>query len=161
MRKKPKMADEFRNFLLKGSVLELATGVIIGLALSGVINSLVNDVIMPPVGVALGGADFQDSFIVLKPGVNGTTSFPNLAAAKAAGATTWRIGLFVNAVINFMIIGFVIFLIVKSASKAKRKEEKADPTEKDCPRCLMKVPLKATRCGHCTAEIAAEAAAAT
>ena len=151
--KKPKMMDEFKDFLLKGNVLDLAVGIIIGLAFSGVINSLVNDVIMPPVGLALGGADFADSYVVLKPGTDGNTTYPSLAAAKAAGANTWRIGLFVNAIINFVIIGFVIFMIVKAANKAKKKKEAGEPTEKDCPRCLMKVPIKATRCGHCTSDI--------
>lgn len=151
--KKPKMLDEFRAFLLKGPVLDLAFGIIIGIAFSGVINSMVNDVIMPPIGVALGGADFQDTYIVLKPGTDGNSTYPNLAAAKAAGASTWRIGLFVNAIINFVIIGFVIFLLVRAMAKAKRKEEKAEPTEKDCPHCLMKVPIKATKCGHCTSDL--------
>jgi large conductance mechanosensitive channel len=158
--KKPKMVEEFRAFLLKGNVLELATGIIIGLALSSVINSLVNDVIMPPVGLALGGADFSETYVVLKPGIDGNTSYPSLATAKEHGAVTWRIGLFVNTIINFVIIGFVIFMIVKAANKAKRKEEAGEPTEKDCPRCLLKVPIKATRCGHCTSELAEGAAAA-
>ena len=157
--KKPKMMDEFKEFLLKGNVLDLAVGIIIGLAFSGVVSSLVNDVIMPPVGLALGGADFAETYVVLKPGTDGNSTYPSLAAAKAAGAVTWRIGLFVNAIINFVIIGFVIFMIVRVANKAKKKqaeEPKKDPTERDCPHCLMKVPIKATKCGHCTADIAAE-----
>jgi large conductance mechanosensitive channel len=151
--KKPKMMDEFKTFLLKGNVLDLAVGIIIGLAFSGVVSSLVSDVVMPPVGLAIGGADFSETYVVLKPGVDGNTTYPSLAAAKAAGAVTWRIGLFVNTIINFIIIGFVIFMIVKVANKAKKKQEAGDPTEKDCPRCLMKVPIKASRCGHCTSEI--------
>jgi large conductance mechanosensitive channel len=151
--KKPKMMDEFKTFLLKGNVLDLAVGIIIGLAFSGVINSLVNDVIMPPVGLAIGGADFSETFVVLKPGTDHNTTYPSLAAAKAAGAVTWRVGLFVNTIINFIIIGFVIFMIVKVANKAKRKQEAGEPTEKDCPRCMMKIPIKATRCGHCTSEL--------
>ena len=149
------MLDEFKKFIMRGNVLDLAVGIIIGLAFSGVINSLVTDVIMPPVGLAIGGADFSESYLVLKAGVDGNTSYPSLAAAKAAGAVTWRIGLFVNTVINFVIVGFVIFMIVRMAAKAQRKKEEApkEPTEKDCPRCIMKVPIKATRCGHCTSEI--------
>ena len=154
---KPKMVDEFREFLLKGNVLDLAVGIIIGLAFSGVVNSLVNDVIMPPVGLALGGADFSDTYVVLKPGTDGNTTYASLAAAKAAGAVTWRLGLFLNTIINFVIIGFVIFMIVRVANKARRKQEAAPAAqpERDCPRCMMKVPLKATRCGHCTSELAA------
>ncbi len=153
--KKPKMLDEFREFITKGNVLDLAVGIIIGLAFSGVVNSMVNDVIMPPVGLALGGADFSETYIVLKPGADGNTTYPSLAAAKAAGAVTWRLGLFVNTIINFVIIGFVIFMIVKTANNARRKREepKNDPTERDCPHCLMRVPIKATKCGHCTSDI--------
>jgi large conductance mechanosensitive channel len=153
--KKPKMIAEFKEFIFKGNVLELATAVILGLALSGVINSLVNDVIMPPIGMALGGADFRDIYVVLKDGPgNATAPYESLGAAQADGAVTWRIGMFVNAVINFVIIAFVIFLIVKAANKAKRKKEAGEPTEKDCPRCMMKIPIKATRCAHCTSDIA-------
>jgi large conductance mechanosensitive channel len=108
---------------------------------------------MPPVGVALGGADFKDTFLVLKPGTDGNTTYATLEAANAAGASTWRVGLFLNAVINFLIIGFVVFMIVRAAGKAKRKEEAKPPTDKDCPKCLMKVPIKATKCGHCTSDI--------
>lgn len=152
--KKPKMVDEFREFILKGNVLDLAVGIIIGLAFSGVINSMVSDVIMPPVGLALGGADFKDTYVVLKDGPgNLTAPYASLAEASADGAVTWRLGLFVNTIINFLIIGFIIFLIVKAANKAKRKQEKQEPTERDCPRCLMKVPIKATKCGHCASEI--------
>ncbi len=154
--KKPKMVDEFRTFILKGNVLDLAVGIIIGLAFSGVINSMVNDVIMPPVGLALGGADFKDTYIVLKDGPGAATPpYPSLANATADGANTWRVGLFVNTIINFLIIGFVVFMIIRVANKAKRKQETADkdPTDKDCPRCLMKVPVKATKCGHCTSDI--------
>lgn len=140
---------------MKGNVLDLAVGVIIGLAFSGVINSMVTDVIMPPIGLALGGADFSNIYVVLKDGPgNATAPYESLDAAKADGAVTWRIGSFVNAVINFIIIAFVIFLIVKAANKAKKKEEAAkEATEKDCPKCLMKIPIKATKCGHCGADL--------
>ena len=153
--KKPKMVDEFRAFILKGNVLDLAVGVIIGLAFSGVINSMVGDVLMPPIGLALGGADFSNIYVVLKDGPgNATPPYESLDAAKADGAVTWRIGSFVNAVINFIIIAFVIFLVVRAANKAKRKEEAVKvETEKDCPKCLMKIPIKATKCGHCTADL--------
>ena len=155
--KKPKMVDEFKTFILKGNVLDLAVGIIIGIAFGAVINSMVNDVIMPPVGLALGGADFKDTYIVLKDGPGAAVPpYQSLANATADGANTWRVGQFVNTLINFLIIGFVIFMIVRVANKAKRKEEEApkDPTDKDCPRCLMKVPLKATKCGHCTSDLA-------
>lgn len=154
--KKPKMVDEFKSFILKGNVLDLAVGIIIGIAFGSVVNSMVNDVIMPPVGLALGGADFRDAYIVLKDGPGAASPpYTSLANATADGANTWRVGLFINTVINFLIVGFTIFMIVRVANKAKRKQEEApkDPTDKGCPRCFMKVPLKATRCGHCTSEI--------
>lgn len=153
--KKPKLIDDFRAFIMKGNVLDMAVGIIIGLAFSAVVTSMVSDVIMPPVGLALGGADFSETYVVLKEGADGNTTYPSLAAAKEAGAVTWRVGLFVNTLINFMIVGFVIFMIVRMAAKAQRKKEEApkDPTDKDCPKCLMKIPIKATKCGHCTADL--------
>ena len=164
--KKPKMMTEFKEFISKGNVLGMAVGIIIGIAFGAVITSLVGDVIMPPVGLALGGADFSDSYIVLK-GVDVTVfdnatgqnitkhvdSFPSLAAAKAAGANTWRYGLFINTIINFLIIAFIIFLIVKAVGNMTRKDEKKAPTSKACPFCDTQIPIKATRCPNCTSKI--------
>ena len=149
------MVKEFREFILRGNVLDLAVGVIIGAAFGGVVTSLVNDVIMPPIGIALGQVDFKDLFVLLK---QGTTPGPyaSVAAAKAAGAVTLNWGAFVNTLINFIIVGFAIFLIVRTANKLHKKPEPAPaaPT-KECPYCLSSVPLKATRCPQCTSELKA------
>jgi large conductance mechanosensitive channel len=153
---KPKLVGEFREFIQKGNVLDLAVAVIIGIAFGAVVKSLVDNVIMPPIGVLLGGADFSNLFVVLK---DGTPAGPygSLAEATAAGASVLGYGVFINTIVNFLIIAFVVFMIVRSVNKMKRKQEEAEkkePTEKDCPQCLMKVPIKATKCGHCTSQIA-------
>jgi len=149
------MIKEFREFILRGNVLDLAVGVIIGAAFGGVVTSLVNDVIMPPIGLALGQVDFKDLFVLLK---EGTTPGPyaSVAAAKAAGAVTLNWGAFVNTLINFIIVGFSIFMMVRLANKLHKKPEPAPaaPT-KECPYCLSSVPLKATRCPQCTSELKA------
>jgi large conductance mechanosensitive channel len=149
------MLKEFREFILRGNVLDLAVGVIIGAAFGGVVTSLVNDVIMPPIGIALGQVDFKDLFVLLK---EGTTPGPyaSVAAAKAAGAVTLNWGAFVNTLINFIIVGFSIFMMVRLANKLHKKPEPAPaaPT-KECPYCLSSVPLKATRCPQCTSELKA------
>ena len=149
------MIKEFREFILRGNVLDLAVGVIIGAAFGGIVTSLVNDVVMPPIGIALGQVDFKDLFVLLK---EGTTPGPyaSVAAAKAAGAVTLNYGAFINTVINFLIVGFVIFLVVRTANKLHKKAEPAPaaPT-KECPYCLSSVPLKATRCPQCTSELKA------
>ncbi|MGQ9582486.1 MAG: large conductance mechanosensitive channel protein MscL [Thermoplasmatota archaeon] len=154
---------EFKEFIAKGNVLGMAVGIIIGIAFGAVVTSMVNDVLMPPIGLALGGTDFSESYIVLKGAeVNGTevTSFPSLDAAKAAGAVTLRWGLFVNTIINFLIIAFVIFLIVKAVAWVMRKdEEKKAETEKSCPFCDTKIPIKATRCPNCTSKLEEKTAA--
>jgi large conductance mechanosensitive channel len=154
--KKPKIMDEFRDFISKGNVFGMAVGIIIGIAFGAVINSMVNDVIMPPVGLFTGGADFSDQYIVLKPGhVNGTevSSFDSLAAAKAAGANTFRYGMFINTLINFLIIALVIFAMVKAINMMKKPTPK-DPTTRACPECDTQIPIKAKRCPNCTTQIA-------
>lgn len=160
--KKPKMVSEFRDFIIKGNVLAMAIGIIIGIAFGAVIKSAVDDVLMPPIGLALGGADFTDSFIVLKEGkvfdaeknaTVETKEFNTLQAAKDAGALTLRWGLFVNALINFIIIGFILFLITKAAAKIEKKKEEAAPATKPCPHCDSQISLKATRCPNCTSKL--------
>ena len=149
------MLKEFKEFILRGNVLDLAVGVIIGAAFGGIVTSLVNDVVMPPIGIALGQVDFRDLFVLLK---EGTTPGPyaSVAAAKAAGAVTLNYGAFINTVINFLIVGFVIFLVVRTANKLHKKAEPAPaPATKECPFCLSSVPLKATRCPQCTSELKA------
>lgn len=141
------MLKEFREFALRGNAVDLAIGVIIGAAFGGIVTSLVNDILMPPIGKALGGADFSNFFVVLGPG-----QFPSLKAAKDAGAATLNYGIFLNTVINFVIIAFVLFAVVKVMNRLKRDEPApaAAPTTKDCPFCATAIPLRATRCPHCT-----------
>jgi large conductance mechanosensitive channel len=146
---------EFREFIMRGNVIDLAVGVIIGAAFGGVVNSLVNDVIMPPIGLALGQVDFKDLFVLLKEGAT-PGPYPTVVAAKAAGAVTLNWGAFVNTVINFLIVGFAIFMIVRAVNKIHKKPEAAPaPPTKECPYCLSTVPLKATRCPLCTSELKA------
>jgi large conductance mechanosensitive channel len=141
------MLKDFKAFVMKGNVLDLAVAVIIGVAFGAIVTSLVNDIVMPPIGMLLGGMDFKELFLVLDG-----KSYATLAAAKAAGAPVIAYGLFLNAVTNFLIIAFVIFLVVRAASKLQRAPEAA-PTTKDCPYCFMAVPIKATRCPHCTSQL--------
>ena len=141
------MWDEFKKFAIQGNVLDLAVGVIIGAAFGKIIGSLVDDVIMPPIGYLLGGVDFSNLFVSL----SGKT-YESLAAAKAAGAPTWNLGVFINTVINFLIVAIAVFLfIVKPANRMKAAPP--PPGTKDCPYCLSTIPIKATRCGHCTSEV--------
>ena len=143
------MLKEFKEFAVRGSVLDLAVGVIIGSAFGKIVSSLVDDVIMPPIGLILGNVDFTNLFINLSD-----KSYPNLAAAKAAGAPTINYGLFLNSVITFLIVAFVVFLLVKQVNRLRRGDEKpAEQTTKECPYCLSAIPIKATRCPHCTSEL--------
>jgi large conductance mechanosensitive channel len=142
------MIKEFKEFLMRGNVLDLAVAVIIGSAFGAVINSLVKDVIMPPIGLILGKVNFSNLFIDIS-GQN----FKSLTDAQAAGAATINYGLFINTIINFLIVGFVIFLIIKAANKAKKPAPAAAPDKKDCPYCYSSIPIKATRCPQCTSEL--------
>jgi len=141
------MLKEFREFALRGNAVDLAIGVIIGAAFGAIVTSMVNDVLMPPIGKVLGGVDFTNLFLVL-----GSGQFPSLKAAKDAGAATLNYGVFLNTVINFVIIAFVLFAVVKVMNRLKREEPApaAVPTTKDCPFCVTAIPLRATRCPHCT-----------
>jgi large conductance mechanosensitive channel len=145
---------EFREFAIKGNVVDMAVGIIIGGAFGTVVKSLVDDVIMPPVGMLIGNVDFAELFITLRQGsVEGP--YPTIAAAKEVGAVTLNIGLFINAIISFLIVGFAVFMLVKSINRMKREEPVPPPapTEKPCPHCAMTIPLAATRCPHCTSEL--------
>lgn len=142
------MIKEFKEFIMRGNVLDLAVAVIIGGAFGSIVTSLVNDVIMPPIGLLLGKVNFANLFIDLS-GQN----FKNLADAKAAGAATINYGVFLNTIINFVIVGFVIFLVVKAVNKFKKPVVIAAPDKKDCPYCLSSIPIKATRCPNCTSEL--------
>ncbi len=143
------MLKEFKAFIARGNVIDLAVAVIMGGAFGPIVNSAVSDIIMPPIGMMMGNVDFKDLFFSLSG-----TAFPTLAAAKAAGAPVIAYGNFVNTVINFLIISFAIFLMVKQVNRFNAPAPApAAPTTKDCPQCLNAVPLKATRCGHCTSEM--------
>jgi large conductance mechanosensitive channel len=139
------MLKEFREFAIKGNAVDLAVGVIIGAAFGAIVTSLVNDMIMPPIGRLLGGVDFSNLFVVLGHG-----SYPSLKAAKEAGAATINYGVFLNTVINFVIVAFSVFLLVKGVNQLKREAPAAAPATKDCPFCATSIPVKATRCPHCT-----------
>jgi len=141
------MLKEFRDFAVKGNAVDLAVGVIVGAAFGAIVTSLVNDIVMPPIGKLLGGVDFSNFFIVL-----GSGSYPSLKAAKDAGAATLNYGLFINTLINFVIIAAVLFLVVRTMNRLKHEApvEVAAPTTKDCPHCAMAIPIRATRCPHCT-----------
>jgi len=144
------MLKEFKEFALKGSVIDLAIGVIIGGAFGRIVTSFVNDVIMPPIGLLLGNVNFSDLFIVLKGG-----KFSTLADATAAGAVTLNYGVFINTLIDFVIIAFVIFLVVKQINRMRRQPAPAPaaPTTKECPHCYSTISIKATRCPNCTSEL--------
>ena len=142
------MLKEFREFVTRGNVVDLAVGVIIGAAFGKIVTSLVNDIIMPPVGLVLNGVDFKDLFISL----NGQ-AFPSLAAAQAAGAPTLNYGNFINNVIDFLIVALVIFLLIRMINRLKRPAPAPEATTKECPYCHTTIPLKATRCPNCTSEL--------
>ena len=142
------MFKEFKEFALRGNVLDMAIGILIGAAFGKIITSFVDDILMPPLGMLLGKVDFSNLFFSLtgKP-------YETLAAAKAAAAPTINYGLFLNSGSNFLIVAFAIFLLIRQVNRLKRAPPAA-PLTKDCPRCLSAIPLKATRCAHCTSDLA-------
>jgi large conductance mechanosensitive channel len=142
------MLKEFRDFAMRGNVLDMAIGVIIGGAFGKIVSSLVSDVLMPPIGLLMGKVDFSSLFLNL----SGTPQ-PSLIAAKAAGAPTINYGVFLQATFDFIIIAFVIFMLVKQVNRLKKPEPIAAPTTKDCPQCLSTIPIKATKCAHCTSNV--------
>jgi large conductance mechanosensitive channel len=148
------MLKEFKEFAMRGNVVDMAVGIIVGGAFGTIVKSLVSDVVMPPIGLLLGGVDFSDLFITLKQGsVPGP--YATLSAAQAAGAVTISYGVFFNAVISFFIVVAAVFLLVKALNQLKRKEEvpAAAPSTKECPRCYSTIAIKATRCPNCTSEL--------
>jgi large conductance mechanosensitive channel len=148
------MLKEFKEFAIKGNAVDLAVGVIIGAAFGGIVTSLVKDILMPPLSLLTGGLDFSNKFMVLKAGANGVADFATPAQAAAAGAVTWNYGNFLTLIINFIIVAFCIFLVVKAMNKMKRPAPNAPAVSKDCPSCAMTIPVKATRCPHCTSDLA-------
>ena len=148
------MLKEFKEFAMRGNVVDMAVGIIIGAAFGTIVSSLVQDVIMPPIGLLLGNIDFSNLFLVLKDGkVAGP--YATVAVAKAAGAVTINIGIFINTVISFVLVAFAVFLLVKTINKLKRQGEAPPevPTTKECTYCLSTIPIKATRCPNCTSEL--------
>jgi large conductance mechanosensitive channel len=145
---------EFKEFAVKGNAFDLAIGVVIGAAFTGIVGSLVKDIIMPPISLLTGGLDFSNKFIVLKAGKDGSTAFTTAADALKAGAVTWNYGTFITLFINFLIVSLSIFLVVRLFNNLKRPKSNSPPVVKDCPACTMSIPIKATRCPHCTSELA-------
>jgi len=148
------MLKEFKEFAMRGNVVDMAVGIIIGAAFGTIVKSLVDDIIMPPIGLLLGNVDFSNLFAVLKAGkVAGP--YLSLAQAKEAGAVTLNIGVFLNTVITFAIVAFAVFLLIKGINQLKRKEEAppAEPTTKQCQYCFATIPIGATRCAFCTSEL--------
>jgi large conductance mechanosensitive channel len=144
---------EFKEFAIKGNAVDLAIGVIIGAAFGSIVTSLVKDIIMPPVSLLTGGLDFSNKFLVLRAAKDGSTVFNSPADALKAGAITWNYGNFITLAINFLIVAFAVFLLVRGINKMKRPKNSA-PVSKDCPKCAMTIPAKATRCPHCTSDLA-------
>ena len=148
------MLQEFKKFAMRGNVVDMAVGIIIGGAFGTIVKSLVADVIMPPIGLLLGGVDFSDLFITLKEGAT-AGPYATLATAQEAGAVTISYGLFINSVISFVIVAFAVFLLIKSINKMQTEEEvpEEEPTTKDCPFCVSTIAISATRCPNCTSEL--------
>jgi large conductance mechanosensitive channel len=151
------MLKDFKEFAMRGNVVDMAVGIVIGAAFGTIVKSFVDDVLMPPIGLLLGNVDFSNLFITLKEGAKAAGPYASLAAAKAAGAVTLNLGLFINTLISFVIIAFAVFLVIKGINRMKREEvaPPAEPTTKECPFCLSTIPLKATRCPYCTSELGA------
>jgi len=143
------MIKEFKEFAMRGNVLDMAVGIIVGAAFGQIVNSFVGDILMPPIGRLIGHADFSNLFLSLSE-----THYDTIAAAKAAGAATINYGIFFNTVINFLIVAFAVFLLVRQVNRLAPKPAPAPaPTTRDCPYCLSAVPIKATKCAHCTSEL--------
>jgi len=145
------MLKEFKEFAMRGNMLDMAVGIIIGAAFGKIITSFVSDILMPPIGLLVGKVDFSGLFINLSG-----QSFATLADAKKAGAATLNYGLFLNTVLDFLIVAFAIFLLIKQVNRLKREPAEvvaAEPSTKECPYCLSAIPIKASRCGHCTSQL--------
>ena len=152
------MLKEFKEFVMRGNVVDMAVGIIVGAAFGTIVKSLVSDIIMPPIGLLLGNVDFANLFAVLKEGAKAAGPYASLADAQAAGAVTINYGVFINTIISFIIVAFAIFLLIRKINELKKQEEAppAELTTKDCPYCLTSIPIKATRCPHCTSKLVAE-----
>lgn len=151
------MLKEFKEFAIKGNVVDMAVGIVIGAAFGTIVKSLVADVIMPPIGLLLGNVDFQNMFAVLKQGAEVAGPYASLAAAQEAGAVTLNYGAFINTIVSFLIVAFAVFLVVKQINRLKREEAAAPPppSKKKCPLCAMEIPIEAKKCAYCASEVAA------
>ena len=147
------MFKEFKEFAVRGNVIDMAVGIVIGAAFGTIIKSLVADILMPPIGLLLGNVDFSNIFVIIRAGAT-PGPFVTLAEAQAAGAVTINLGMFVNTIISFLIIAFAIFLVIRGMNRMKRKEEAppAEPTTKECPYCLSAIPMNAKKCAFCTSD---------
>ena len=146
------MLKEFREFALRGNVVDMAVGIVIGAAFGTIVSSLVKDVIMPPIGLLLGNVDFSNLFLVLREGTT-PGPYPSLADAETAGAVSINFGRFINTVISFLIVIFAVFVLVKNINRLRHEQPPAEPTTKECAYCCSTVPVNATRCAHCTSQI--------
>lgn len=148
------MLKEFKEFAMRGNVVDMAVGIIIGAAFGAIVKSLVSDVLMPPIGMLMGDVDFSNLFLVLKDGA-AAGPYLSLADAQKAGAVTINYGIFINTIISFLIVAFAIFLLIRNINRMKKQEEAppAEPTTKDCPFCYSSIAIKAVRCAHCTSEL--------
>jgi large conductance mechanosensitive channel len=144
------MLKEFKEFAMRGNVVDMAVGIIIGAAFGAIVKSLVSDIIMPPIGLLLGKVDFSNLFIVLK---GRGVSYSTLAEAQAAGAVTLNYGAFINTIISFIIVAFSVFLVIKNINRLKKEKPAAEPTTKECPYCFSAIPIKARRCAFCTSSL--------
>jgi large conductance mechanosensitive channel len=142
------LVSEFKEFAMRGNVLDMAVGIIIGAAFGGIVNSLVKDVIMPPIGMIMGGINFADMFVALDG-----KSYATMAAAQAAAAPTINYGLFINSIINFIIVALAIFLLIRQVNAAKKKPAPPEPNSKECPFCKENIPMLAVKCPHCTSDL--------
>ncbi|KPL05049.1 MAG: mechanosensitive ion channel protein MscL [candidate division Zixibacteria bacterium SM1_73] len=148
------MLKDFKEFAMRGNVVDMAVGIVIGAAFGVIVKSLVSDVIMPPIGLLLGNVDFENLFAVLKQGAT-AGPYASLSDAKAAGAVSMNYGVFINTIISFIIVAFCVFLLIRSINRLKRKEEAPppEPTTKECPYCFSTIAIRATRCANCTSEL--------
>ena len=142
------MLKDFRAFLMRGNVIDLAIAVVIGAAFGAIVTSFVKDILMPPIGLGLGRVNFDDLFVTLSGG-----SYPSLAAAKAAGAATLNYGVFINTIINFVLVAFAVFLLVRRIERMRARPAPPSPSTKECAQCAMAIPLRAVRCPHCTSAL--------
>jgi large conductance mechanosensitive channel len=148
------MFKEFKEFAMRGNVLDMAVGIIIGTAFGAIIKSLVDDILMPPIGFLFGDVDFSNLFVVLKAG-SAPGPYDSLSAAQELGAVTLNYGVFINTIISFLLVAFAMFMLIRSVNRLQREEEAppTEPTSKDCPYCFTSIPIKAVRCPHCTSEL--------